>query len=179
MSEEDRTLLGEPEEQGAEGVSCAEAGEGEAALLRAELARAADRLLRLSADFDNYRKRAAKEREELVCLANEQLIAELLPVLDNLERALQNAAGVPGGEAITEGVRLISRQLHEVLSRCGLAHIPAVGVPFDPNIHEAVGVVPAGEHPEGTVVSEVRRGFALKGKVVRPPMVLVAKGDGA
>jgi molecular chaperone GrpE len=164
--------LGEPEEVPPE---VCERGEEDPAALRAELDETRDRLLRLSADFDNYRKRAAREREDTVCFANEQLIGELLPVFDNLERALQNARGCAGGEAIAEGVGLIVRQLGEVLNRCGLTPIAAAGTPFDPRLHEAVGVVPSAGHSEGTVVTEVRRGYALKGKVVRPSMVLVAR----
>jgi molecular chaperone GrpE len=152
-------------------------GPEEAAFLQAELAALRDRHLRLSADFDNHRKRTAREREETVCFANESLIGDLLPVLDNLERALATAEGCAGAGSIAEGIRLIHRQIEEVLGRCGLSHLAAAGVPFDPNLHEAVGVVPSGEHPEGTVVSEVRRGFTLKGKVIRPAMVLVSRGS--
>ncbi len=183
MTDEDRTGPGEPGEvPPGSSPECGRregAGEGiaEGASPLAELAALRDRHLRLSADFDNYRKRAAREREETVCFANENLIGELLPVLDNLERALATAEGCAGGEAIAEGVRLISRQLGEVLGRCGLSSVAAAGAAFDPNLHEAVGMVTSGEHPEGTVVSEVRKGFSLKGKVIRPAMVLVSRGS--
>ncbi len=150
--------------------------------LRAQAAELRDRLLRQAADFENYRKRVAREREETVCFANERLIADLLPVLDNLERALATSRGCADAGALAEGVRLIGAQLKEVLVRCGLAELPAVGQPFDPNLHEAVGVVPpgaAGEGAgEGTVGAQVRPGYSLKGKVIRPAQVLVALAPG-
>ncbi|NOY87657.1 MAG: nucleotide exchange factor GrpE [Deltaproteobacteria bacterium] len=135
-----------------------------------------DLYLRTAADFDNYRKRMTREREDLVCYANERLVHDLLPILDNLERALESEeATLPSG-SILEGVRMITGQLRGVLEKCGLERLSPVGEPFDPNIHEAVGVLPSKDHEEGTVVNELQRGYRFKGKVVRPSMVHVSGG---
>lgn len=178
--------------------SVEETGEGESAAsesvtltreeyeaLKAEAAQAKERYLLAVADFDNYRKRVDKEKEDLICFANERLIQEILPILDNLERALSMELSKAGTESILEGVRMVSSQLHSVLGACGLKPVEAVGGPFDPRYHEAVGVLPSAEHDEGTVISELQRGYSLKGKVLRPSMVHVAgqpsrdeKGEG-
>lgn len=145
--------------------------------MKAEIEELKDKYLRTAADFDNFRKRQEKEREELICYANERLIGDLLPILDNLERALGASLDETSTESILAGVRMVSEQLHGVLRSCGLEPIPSVGGRFDPNLHEAVGVLPSGAHDEGTVLSELQRGYALKGKVLRPSMVHVASGD--
>lgn len=132
--------------------------------------------LRVAADFDNYRKRMEKEREAIVCFANERLISDLLPILDNLDRALDaDHDGSHSGD-ILEGVRMISDQLHKVLQQCGLEPVSSLGKLFDPSIHEAVGVLSSPDHEDGTVINELQKGYRLKGKVVRPSMVHVA-GD--
>lgn len=139
-----------------------------------------DRYLRTAAEFDNYRKRQARERDDLICYANERLISQLLPILDNLERALDSQPDQAELEGILEGVRMVSEQLQGVLRSCGLEAIQSVGDTFDPNLHEAVGVLPSPEHPEGQVVSELQKGYSLKGRVLRPSMVHVAgPGDGS
>lgn len=146
--------------------------------LLAQIEELKDRYLRVAADFDNYRKRAEKEKEEIVCYANEKLISDLLPVVDNLERAL---AADPEGlniESILNGVRLVNQQLHSVLSGCGVEPVHAVGTAFDPRIHEAVGVLEPGEHDEGTVLAELQKGYKLKGKVLRHSVVHVAGQPG-
>ncbi len=134
-----------------------------------------DRHLRAVAEFDNARKRAAREREEYTRYANESLVRELLPVLDNFERALQAARGEPGAAAVTSGVELIQRELMRVLEKAGVTAFASVGQPFDPARHDAVARVPAGPgRPEGTVVDETARGYLLNGRVLRPAMVTVA-----
>ena len=164
------------------------AGGGAAPDLESELARlrealeaksreadaARDRYLRTVAEFDNARKRAVREREELIRGANEGLIRELLPVLDNLERALQAARGDAGAAAVTAGVELIQRELLRVLEKFGVTAFTSVGAPFDPERHEAVARVPAAGRPEMTVVGETARGYLLNGRVLRPAMVTVA-----
>lgn len=135
-----------------------------------------DRYLRTAADFDNFRKRAEKEKENIVCYANEKLIGDLLPILDNLERALTADRNGTVVEGILEGVHLVRKQLQSVLEACGLEPVEAVGAPFDPMVHEAVGILPSDTHEEGTVVSELQRGYRLKGKVLRHSMVHVAAG---
>ncbi|MGD8352525.1 MAG: nucleotide exchange factor GrpE [Pseudomonadota bacterium] len=139
-----------------------------------EAARAKEQYLLAVADFDNYRKRMEKEKEEIVCFANERLIHELLPILDNLQRALSTSLDKAGADSILEGVRMVNTQLHSVLGACGLEPVQAVGGPFDPQYHEAIGVLPSEEHDEGTVISELQKGYSLKGRILRPSIVHVA-----
>jgi molecular chaperone GrpE len=133
-----------------------------------------ERYVRAVAEFDNARKRAVREREELIRGANESLIRELLPVLDNFERALQAARGDAGAATVTAGVELIQRELLRVLEKFGVTSFTSVGTPFDPERHEAVARVPAAGRPEMTVVGETARGYLLNGRVLRPAMVTVA-----
>ena len=133
-----------------------------------------DRYLRAAAEFDNARKRAAREREEYTRYANESLLRELLPVLDNFERALQAARGEPVAAAVTAGVELIQRELLRVLEKFGVTSFTSVGQPFDPERHEAIARVPALGRPEGTVMDETARGYLFNGRVLRPAMVTVA-----
>ena len=130
-----------------------------------------DRLLRLAADFENYKKRAARERQEYVQLANERLIAELIPILDDLERAL--AAAEEHQEAqLEEGVRLVHRSLAGLLERHGIRPIETDGK-FDPHVHEALLSQPS-EAEEGSVIDVVQKGYKLGERVVRPARVVIA-----
>ena len=130
-----------------------------------------DRLLRLAADFENYKKRAARERQEYVQLANERLIAELIPILDDLERAL--AAAEEHQEAqLEEGVRLVHSTLASLLTRHGVKPIETEGK-FDPYVHEALLSQPS-EAEEGSVIDVVQKGYKLGERVVRPARVVVA-----
>jgi molecular chaperone GrpE len=138
-----------------------------------------DRYLRAAAEFDNARKRAAREREEYTRYANESLLREFLPVLDNFERALQAARGEPAAAAVTAGVELIQRELLRVLEKFGVTSFTSVGQPFDPERHEAIARVPAEGRPEGTVVDETARGYLLYGRVLRAAMVTVASSADA
>ena len=133
-----------------------------------------DRNLRLMAEFDNARKRATREREDYVRFANESLIRDLLPVVDNFDRALQAAKSETAGAAVTAGVELIQRELLRVLEKSGVTPFSSVGQPFDPERHEAIARVPTTEHPEMTVIAETARGYLLHGRVLRPAMVSVA-----
>jgi molecular chaperone GrpE len=133
-----------------------------------------DRYLRAAAEFDNARKRAARERDEYTRYANESLLRELLPVLDNFERALQSARNETTAAAVTAGVELIQRELLRVLEKFGVTSFTSVGQPFDPERHEAIARVPAQGQSEGTVVDETARGYLLNGRVLRPAMVTVA-----
>lgn len=144
--------------------------------LRGELAALRDRNLRLQAEFDNYRKRQQREREEIHRQAKERLLQEVPGVLDNLERALRHA-GTPEAapESLAQGVELVARQLQEILARFGVEPMNALGAIFDPHRHEAMARVPtAGDPPDGTVVEEFRRGWLIDGKVLRPALVAVA-----
>lgn len=128
---------------------------------------------RLRADFDNYKRRSSEETERLKKSATFDFILELLPVVDNLERA-EGAASESEGP-LAEGVRLVLRQLHQVLEEAGVQVIPTVGEPFNPQYHEAVGQVPAEDGvEEGTIVDEVLKGYRMGDRVLRPSMVRVA-----
>ena len=142
--------------------------------LVSEAERAKEQYMLAVADFENFRKRVQREKEDIVCFANEKLILELLPILDNLQRALSMELDKAGTESILEGVRMVTDELHSVLGACGLEQVNAVGGPFDPQYHEAVGVLPSDEHDEGTVISELQKGYSLKGRVLRPSVVHVA-----
>jgi len=135
-----------------------------------------DQLLRLRADFENLRRRVNKEREEFLHFAGEALVAALLPVLDDFELAL-NSPGEDLSGFLT-GVEMIRQRLSETLAREGLEPIAAEGEEFDPSRHEAVAFEACGEKPPNTVVEELRRGYAFRGKVIRPALVKVAKEDG-
>lgn len=132
-----------------------------------------DRLLRLTAEFDNYRKRTERERRELIDQAAGDLLGDLLPVVDDLERAL--AADARDGDAYRRGVEIIHRQLLDVMARRGVAPIEAAGADFDPTLHQAVAHEPGDGHRDGEVVEELRRGYTLRGRLLRPSMVKVAK----
>ena len=130
-----------------------------------------DRLLRLAADFENYKKRAARERDEYVTHANERLVKELLPILDDLERALV-AASEHEEARLEEGVRLVHRSLAELLGRHGVREIDTAGM-FDPHVHEALLSQPS-EAEEGSIIEVVQKGYLLGDRVVRPARVVVA-----
>lgn len=140
-----------------------------------ELEETKDKFLRGLADFDNYRKRVNREREQLVRCANEDLIKRLLEVVDNLERALAAASDTHDLEAFKKGVELIYQHLKDVLTKEGLCPIACLGEVFDPNFHEAVMALEKdGEEPE-KVIEEVQKGYTLDGRVIRPSKVVVSK----
>jgi molecular chaperone GrpE len=128
-----------------------------------------DTLLRLKAEFENSRKRQQRERARLLETASEQLVIELLPVLDNIDRALEAEGD------IREGVRATRDQLADVLGKAGLLPVASDGQLFDPNVHEAVMGQPSEEHEEGTIIQTFERGYLLNGKPIRPAKVVVAK----
>jgi molecular chaperone GrpE len=148
--------------------------EAKVAELEAAAAEAKDRHLRLAADFDNYKRRSRQEQFETIQHASAELIARLLPGLDDLHKALDHKpAGID--EAWVKGLELSVRKLEEALAAQGLEAIPAVGRPFDPKFHEAIGHEESAEHPEDTVVQELRRGYRIRDRVVRPALVKVAR----
>lgn len=134
-----------------------------------------DRLLRTIAEFDNYRKRTERERRELVEAAAADLIADLLPVIDDFERALGIPADGPAADAYRQGIELIHRQLLDVLRKRGVEPFETVGLGFDPEWHEAVASEPADGRRDGEVTHEIRRGYRIGTKLLRPAMVRVAK----
>jgi molecular chaperone GrpE len=132
-----------------------------------------DRLLRLAADFENYKKRAARERQEYVALANERIVKELLPILDDLERAL-NAAEQHEEAQLEEGVRLVHRSLASLLQRNGVEEVATEGK-FDPHVHEALLAQPAEDREQGDVLDVIQKGYRLGDRIVRPARVIVAE----
>lgn len=144
-----------------------------------ELSRVKTRMAYLAAEFDNYRKRTAREKEAIVSYGNERLLLAILPFLDNLERAISQSEADGAAEAILSGVRMTYDQILAELRKFGLERIEAVGKPFDPNLHEAVGVVPWEGSPDGTVLAESRRGYLLNGRLLRPAHVTVSQSPPA
>jgi molecular chaperone GrpE len=156
------------------GTPAAEGGD-RVAQLEQELADKDAQLKRMAADFENARKRNASEREELTKFAAERVMLNLLPVIDNFDRALHAARSATEVATVTQGVEMIYRQLQDLLTKTGVAPIEATGHPFDPMLHEAVQRVPADEsQPDNTVVEELQRGYLLNGKVIRHALVKVA-----
>ena len=145
--------------------------EQELEALRAELAGEKDKYLRLMAEYDNFRKRSARERECLYADVKADLLEKLLPVYDNLARALQQQTA---DEAYRRGVEMTMNQFMEILEKVGVTPIPAVGVPFDPAVHNAVMHIQDEEHGEGEIVQEFLRGFKMGDRVIRHSMVQVA-----
>ena len=163
----------ETEAESAEGtVEDVPAEEDKAALLEAQLKEKDDRILRLQADFENFRRRTAKEKEELAAVITQNLLTDLLPLLDNFERAM--AVEQSDVEAFQKGVEMIFTQLREVLDKHGLENIEAEGQPFDPNIHQAVMRVENPDVEDGTITQVLQKGYQAKGRVIRPAMVQVA-----
>lgn len=142
--------------------------------LRKQVEEGKERLLRAQADFDNFRRRTLKEKEELAQYAAMKLIGELLPVTDNMDRALAASKANQDFESLAKGVDMIFRQFSQVLENEGLKPMNAVGQPFNPEFHQAIMQVESEEHEEGIVVEEVQKGYMLKEKVLRPAMVKVS-----
>ncbi|GIP35856.1 nucleotide exchange factor GrpE [Paenibacillus sp. J2TS4] len=154
--------------------------EGEAILdnrleeLRKEADENYQRYLRAQADFDNFRRRTRQEKEESAKYASLPLIEQLLPVVDNFERAIDSSKETNDFDALVKGLEMTFRQLDQVLKQEGLEQIEAVGQPFNPEYHQAVMQVESEEHEEGIIVEELQKGYKLKEKVVRPAMVKVS-----
>jgi molecular chaperone GrpE len=142
--------------------------------LRRQLDDKQDRLLRALAETDNIRRRAQRDRDDYVKYANESLVRDLIPVLDNLDRAVDSARATSGADSVVKGVELIQRELLRVLERSGVTRYSAVGQPFDPTRHEAIARVVSAEAAPDTVVNETAPGYLMNGRVLRPAMVAVA-----
>lgn len=132
-------------------------------------------LKRLAADFDNFRRRQNQEKEDLAKYAYEKLFVDILPVLDNFERALNLSKDAKDISSIISGIEMIQKQLLDIMSRNGLEIIKALGNPFDPNFHEAVQQIVDDEKESETVINELQKGYLLNGRVIRPSMVVVSK----
>jgi molecular chaperone GrpE len=161
------------QESEAQGESAAPAATPDTA---AELEKFRDLAMRTAADFDNYRKRAAREKEDAIRYANTSLLEDLLPVLDNFELGLEAARSAPDAAAILQGLGMVSRQFRDFLASAGVEEIPTEGAEFDPNLMEAVGHEADEQTPEGRVLRQTRRGYKLRDRLLRPASVIVSKG---
>jgi len=139
------------------------------------------RLLRTSADFDNFKKRAAREKQDAIKFANEGLLQKLIPVLDNFDMALSAAQAAPAdaSESLQTGISMIYQQLKNAAGEAGLEEVDAAGKVFDPNLHEAVSQKESADTPEGSVVQQLRKGYKLRERLLRPASVVVAKKPAA
>lgn len=136
-----------------------------------------DRLLRTTADFENFKKRASREKQDAIRFANESLLQKLIPILDNFDMALSAAqsAQADAVQSLQTGVNMIHQQLKSVMADAGLEEVDANGKPFDPNLHEAVSQQETSEVPEGHVVQQLRKGYKFRDRLLRPASVIVAK----
>ena len=142
--------------------------------LQQQVAELRDKLLRGQADWDNSRKRILREKEEAVRYSGEALLERLLPVLDNFEMGMQAARSATDAKAISQGFEMVLAQFQQVLREAGVEAIDAVGQPFDPHRHEALGHQESADHPEGHVIMQTRKGYKLKDRLLRPASVFVA-----
>jgi molecular chaperone GrpE len=149
--------------------------EAEIAKCKAEIADYKDKYLRVLADSENARRRMRQQSEETIRLQRENLLRDLLPVIDNLERAVDAAQGGGNGNSIVEGVEMVLRSMLDLLRSQGVTQLSAVGRPFDPQLHEAVDQVESSDHVPNTVVAEFHRGYQIGDRVLRPARVTVAK----
>ena len=157
-----------------ESVPSAEAGAETVEELRRQVEEKQDRLLRALAEVENIKRRTQREREEYVRYANESLLRDLVPVLDNLDRALEAARAIGEASSVVGGVELIQRELIKVLERAGVTRYSALGQPFDPTRHEAIARVVSVDAKPGTVVGETLPGYQLHNRVLRAALVSVA-----
>jgi molecular chaperone GrpE len=147
--------------------------------LQADLDRFRDLALRSQADFENFKKRAAREKEEAIKYANSSLLERLIPVVDNFELGLSAARGEGEQSPIYAGMNMVLKQFTDFLAENGLQPIDAVGQKFDPNLHEAIAHEPNAEIPENVVIRQTRRGYRLKDRLLRPSSVVVSSGSSA
>ena len=138
-----------------------------------------ERLVRTTADFENLRKRTKREIDDAKLEARGRVLREMLPVIDNLERAVGHADEPQAGSALVDGVKLVLRQFSQALERCEVSAVDAAGLPFDPAIHEAISQAETDEHPPGTVVQVYQKGYRIAERLLRPALVVVAKGKPA
>jgi molecular chaperone GrpE len=142
---------------------------------RAEAQRLKEQWMRVAADFDNFRKRTRRDIDDAKKAGREELVKELLPVFDNLERAIHSAARATDVKAVADGLSMVLKQFVDVLVRAGISKVKTTGTAFDPTVHEAIQQIETDEHPVGTVVAEVQPGYVSGDRLVRAAMVVVAK----
>jgi molecular chaperone GrpE len=146
---------------------------------RAEAGRLKDAWMRTAADFDNFRKRSRRELEDARRGGREEILRDLLPVFDNLERGIQSAKQAADVKAVTDGLQMILKQFDSTLGKIGISKVGTIGQSFDPGIHEAIQQIETSEHPPGTVVAEVQPGYMAGDRLIRAAMVVVAKPKSA
>lgn len=171
---EDPANPGEPQQTGAE--TGREAGAERERALEVEVERFRDLALRTQADFENFRKRSIREREDAVKFANGSLLERLIPVIDNFELGLGAARAEGADSPVFKGMEMVARQLAEFLTQSGVEAVEAEGAVFDPNLHEAVGQVESDTVAEGGVARQLRKGYRLRDRLLRPATVLISKG---
>lgn len=167
----------EPETPGAQPAEAAAAAPEENPMeqLQADMERFRDLAMRTQADFENYRKRTVREKEDAIKYANASLFEKLIPLLDNFELGLQ-AARAEGSQGVLVGFEMVSKQFQEFLTSNGVEPVDAEGQPFDPNLHEAMGTEASDTVPEGIVIRQLRKGYKLRDRLLRPATVFVSKG---
>jgi molecular chaperone GrpE len=163
-------------EASATGVQTASPPQTEDESLQADLDRFRDLALRSQADFENYKKRAAREKEEAIKYANSALLERLIPIVDNFELGLEAARGDGENSAIFSGMSMVLKQLMDFLTEHGVQPIDATGQNFDPNLHEAIAHEPSDEVSEGVIIRQTRRGYRMKDRLLRPSSVVVSSG---
>ncbi len=171
-----------PEDPAAAAASEMEAGAGGLSPLeqaQQEVEQWKEVALRSRADLDNFRKRMAQEKTDALKYANGNLLESLLPVIDNFHFGLIAAEHDPAAQNILVGLNMVAKQLQDFLKEFGVEEIPAIGLPFDPNLHEAVSQLPNAEVAEGVVITQVRKGYKLKDRLLRPANVVVSTGPEA
>ncbi|HEY2516697.1 MAG TPA: nucleotide exchange factor GrpE [Polyangiaceae bacterium] len=146
---------------------------------RAEVARLKDAWMRTAADFDNFRKRSRRELEDARKAGREEILRDLLPVFDNLERGIQSAQNATEVKAVTDGLQMILKQFENTLGKSGISKVATIGSAFDPSVHEAIQQVETSDHAPGTVVAEVQPGYMAGERLIRAAMVVVAKPKSA
>jgi molecular chaperone GrpE len=161
--------------------SSPEAAADELAEAKAESARFKEQLLRTAADFDNFRKRSRREAADAERKGRDDLLKEMLPVFDNLERAASHARGSADSDSsgLLDGLTLVLRQFEDTLARLGVEKVPGMSAPFDPSVHEAIQHMETTEFPHGTVAAMVQAGYRQGDKLIRPALVVVAKAPAA
>lgn len=148
-------------------------------LAKQEAARLKDQLLRTLADFDNFRKRARREQIDAEKKGREDILKDLLPVFDNLERATLHAEKATDVQSVAEGIKMVIRQFTDTLGKLGVERIESLGQPFDPSIHEAIQQLETAEFTPGTIAAEIQGGYRAQDRLIRPALVVVAKAPSA
>jgi molecular chaperone GrpE len=161
----------------AEGEKAADSGppESEVDALKAERDRFREQLMRTAADFDNFRKRTKRDLDDAKARGRDDLIRELLPVFDNLDRAVQSSSSASDIKSVIDGVRMVLKMFEDTAERIGLARVKTIGERFDPTTHEALQQIDSAEHAPGTIVAEIAAGYRVGDRLVRPAMVVVAR----